>query len=259
MSWFFVDDQAAFHPKVVRAGNSAFGAWVRFGAYCNAQLTDGFVPDGVASLIASRKEIDGMIAAGMLRVKDGGFEIHDYLNYQPSKADVLKRREAVRERVKRHRNTVTNALPTLPLSGSVSGSLPIPEEKKPEEALTSPPAPGRVQREQFDLEAIYAIYPRKGDGKGKGLEKLERQIRNRETYEQALQAARNYAAKVQAEQTPLKFVKQFVTWCNGHWRDYIDGPHIVTQQTPARGSVPVSLFSDAEDGVDEAYKLRKSR
>lgn len=116
-----------------------------------------------------------------------------------------------------------------PATTQPSQSQSQSQTQSEEEKLTSPPAPVRAPRETFDLEAIYAAYPRKGDGKGKGLERLERQIRNRETYEQALQAARFYAEKVQAEQTPLKFVKQFVTWCNGHWRDYVDGPHIVAQ------------------------------
>lgn len=91
-------------------------------------------------------------------------------------------------------------------------------------SLTSPSAP------VFDLEAIYALYPRKGDGKAKGIERLKAQIKNRETYEQALLAVRHYAEKTEAEQTPLQYVKQFSTWCNKHWRDYVDGPHIVASK-----------------------------
>lgn len=100
MAWFKVDDQSAFNPKVMRAGNAAFGAWVRLGAYCNAQLTDGFIPEDTATLIASRKELEAVITAGMLRAVDGGYEIHDYLKYQPSKASVLEKRELNKNRVK---------------------------------------------------------------------------------------------------------------------------------------------------------------
>jgi hypothetical protein len=95
MAWFRVDDQSAFHPKVVRAGNAAFGAWVRLGAYCNAQLTDGFVPEQVARLIASKREIDNMIAAGLLHPTSGGYEIHDYHDFQPASDEVKERRAQV--------------------------------------------------------------------------------------------------------------------------------------------------------------------
>lgn len=133
MSWFKVDDQSTFHSKVVRAGNSAYGAWVRMGCYCNAQLTDGVVSESVALLIASQRELDKMCEVGLIKKVGDGYEIHDYLEYQPSKADVMQKREANAKRVKRHRNagsngacntitdSVTNGISTNPLLGSGSG------------------------------------------------------------------------------------------------------------------------------------------
>lgn len=104
MAWFKVDDQAAFNPKVMRAGNAAFGAWVRMGAYCNAQRTDGFVPQDTAVLIASKKDIDAAITAGMLYAVEGGYQIHDYLKYQPSKADIEASLAAARGRMRSRRS-----------------------------------------------------------------------------------------------------------------------------------------------------------
>ena len=104
MAWFKVDDQAAFNPKVMKAGNAAFGAWVRMGAYCNAQRTDGFIPEDTAELIATKKEIDAAITAGMLHAVEGGYEIHDYLKYQPSKADIEASLAAARERMRSKRS-----------------------------------------------------------------------------------------------------------------------------------------------------------
>lgn len=104
MAWFKVDDQAAFNPKVMRAGNAAFGAWVRMGAYCNAQRTDGFVTEDTATLIASRRELDAAITAGMLHAVEGGYQIHDYLKYQPSKAEIEESLAAARERMRARRS-----------------------------------------------------------------------------------------------------------------------------------------------------------
>ncbi|HXE02580.1 MAG TPA: hypothetical protein VN623_11595 [Hyphomicrobium sp.] len=88
----------------------------------------------------------------------------------------------------------------------------------------------------FDFEAVYVLYPRKGDGKAKGIERLSRQVTSAQAYEQVLTAAQHYADKISAEQTPLQYVKRFDTWCNGHWRDYIDGPHIVESKRTGAAS-----------------------
>lgn len=125
MPWFKVDDQTTFHPKVLRAGNAAFGAWVRMGAYCGAQLTDGFIPDQVAHMIATKKELDKMIDVELLHVVGGGFQIHDYLDFQPSREQVLSERQATRERVSRHRNGVT---PPVTHSERNGVSTPAPSD-----------------------------------------------------------------------------------------------------------------------------------
>jgi uncharacterized protein YdaU (DUF1376 family) len=115
-------------------------------------------------------------------------------------------------------------------SSSASSSASSTAYPESEEAIVrSPAAPLElVPSDSFvpDLEAIYALYPRKGDGKTKGLVRLKAQLRTRESYEQALQAVRNYAEKTQAEHTEPGFIKRFDTWCSSAWRDYIDGPHI---------------------------------
>lgn len=78
----------------------------------------------------------------------------------------------------------------------------------------------------FDLQQIYAVYPRKGPGKHEGLKRLKAQIKTLEAFEECLAAARNYAEKIAAEKPEKKYVMQFSTWSNGRWRDYVDGPHI---------------------------------
>ena len=40
MVWFLVDDNVTFHKKVMDAGNAAFGAWTRAGAWSAANLTN---------------------------------------------------------------------------------------------------------------------------------------------------------------------------------------------------------------------------
>jgi hypothetical protein len=89
------------HPKVVAAGNEAVGVWVRAKGYCDKQLTDGFVPDGVLAMIAGPRL--RVLKAALLRETlfdqaEGGVLMHDYLKHNPSKAEVLEKREAARQK-----------------------------------------------------------------------------------------------------------------------------------------------------------------
>ncbi len=96
MSWFRVDDAAAFHRKTLAAQNEAFGAWCRMGAHVAGQLTDGFIDEGAALLIAGRaKVLDRLVEVGFLERAEGGFRLHDYHDYNPRAAEIRAARDAV--------------------------------------------------------------------------------------------------------------------------------------------------------------------
>ena len=104
MVWFKVDDQLAVHVKAVAAGNAAMGLWVRAGAWCSAQLTDGRLPAAmVRALDGSDADARRLVAAGLWTAVDGGYEFHDWEQWQPSKDQVLAERAAGRERVAKSR------------------------------------------------------------------------------------------------------------------------------------------------------------
>jgi len=94
VSWFRLDDKSWSHPKIVEAGNAAWGALCRMGAYASDHLTDGVIPSSIAQLIATVEETERLVATGILiRREDGAYEIHDYLRYNPRGRDVRKLRE----------------------------------------------------------------------------------------------------------------------------------------------------------------------
>lgn len=98
MSWFRVDDGFHNHPKVIAAGTGAAGLFVRCGSYCAQHLTDGHVPTGIAKLYGSASMIRALVDAAMWTPVPGGYLIHDYLDFNPSRADVEKERAAKSER-----------------------------------------------------------------------------------------------------------------------------------------------------------------
>jgi hypothetical protein len=125
MPWVRLDEAFATDPKVVEAGPLALAMQVAGLCYCNRHLTDGRIPKPIASMLldfsglgmrmwhgelmgagedASWELVVGdLIGAGMWHEPghdcgdcpeiESGYVIHDYLEYQPSKAQVLENRE----------------------------------------------------------------------------------------------------------------------------------------------------------------------
>lgn len=96
MPWFKVDDQLAFNAKVVAAGNEAMGLWVRCGSWSSAQLTDGFIPTHMANAMANgmAKECgaDALVMAGLWDEVEGGYQFHDWSEFQPSASSEREKR-----------------------------------------------------------------------------------------------------------------------------------------------------------------------
>ena len=116
MPWFVVDDNAHSHPKMVAATNAALGLWLRAGSYAAQHLTDGIVPGVIAKMYGSKPQIAKLLAAGLwhehghscshpkcAQPQPGDYAIHDYLAYNPSRRDVLAKRERAAEKKRKQR------------------------------------------------------------------------------------------------------------------------------------------------------------
>lgn len=108
MTWVKLDDAMPGHPKIAAAGPQA--AWLYVCALCFASqyLTDGFVPSTSVRRLADIDDPEGaaerLVAVGLFNRADGGYQIHDYLQYQPSGDKVRAERDAARERMARKRS-----------------------------------------------------------------------------------------------------------------------------------------------------------
>lgn len=101
MAWVKIDDQFPDHPKIAACGPLGMALQVAALCYSGRFLTDGFIPASVAprlmnleGLANPEDVIQRLVNAGVWIPVDGGFQIHDYLEYQPSRAQV----EAVRKK-----------------------------------------------------------------------------------------------------------------------------------------------------------------
>lgn len=137
MPWVRIDDHIDEHPKVAALSDSAFALFVTSLAYCNRNLTDGFVPNAVGlgklrwcegNTIPPIRELE---ASGLWEEANGGWQIHDYEDFQPSREDVLKEREAARERKAKSRKksqpkSQGDSQEESPNGHGGSSALPVP-------------------------------------------------------------------------------------------------------------------------------------
>lgn len=103
MTWFKVDDGFWSNPKTMTMSEAATSLWVRAGAYACQHLTDGFIDASLLSVLGSRDAADELVARGLWKKERGGFQFHDWDDYQETRAIVLQRREQAKERMQRAR------------------------------------------------------------------------------------------------------------------------------------------------------------
>lgn len=108
MTWVRLDDSFPDHPKALQVGPLACWLYVCGIAYANRHLTDGFIPARQVVRLIDAKKVEALAAAlvdaQLWEVVDGGYEIHDYLVYQPSAEKVKKERAGNADRQARYRN-----------------------------------------------------------------------------------------------------------------------------------------------------------
>lgn len=104
MPWAKLDDHFHDNPKVRkawRACGTSVGLHIMALTYSAAHLLDGhvgaeFVVDQIPAQRQRDAAVQALLDAGLWTVADVGWTIKDYLEYNPSRADVEAKREARR-------------------------------------------------------------------------------------------------------------------------------------------------------------------
>lgn len=132
MAWVKLDDGFTDHPKIDRAGPLAGWLYVCGLTYSARHLTDGFIPEGMvvrlSAITKPQTAVEALVAAGLWEPIAGGYQIHDYLTYNPSAEKVRAERDAIARRVATHRGRQNGQF--LPFEGG--------QERSPRNAVTSP-------------------------------------------------------------------------------------------------------------------------
>lgn len=243
--WFKVDDNLAFHRKVVAAGNAAMGLWVRAGSWCAQHLTDGFIPDHMINVLGTATQRAKLVKVGLWEEVDGGCQFHGWneKGRQPTSKSVLEERAKAAARQERYRrgsyrepqvSAPSDAVTSPSVTPSVTGVVtPTPTRPDPIEeqqlslaalgAIDNPPAAKPVKPAKPDpmerFAEFYAVYPRKQDRRA--AERAWRAAINRGADpEKIISAARIYAKSQVGNER--RYIKLPATWLNA--ASYDDEP-----------------------------------
>lgn len=274
MVWVRIDDRMPDNPKVAAAGPLALAMQVAALCYCNRELTDGFVPRSVARRLLDWHAEDaegrlwkmgrtsGMVGddvdsewvigllldAGMWKETAGGYAIHDFGDYQPSRAEVedlaAKRSEAGRRGGLAKAKAVAKQVPGKGSSKSVAKSYPEPVPVPREQSPSSTDVDTDDLLRGFD--EFWGVWPKRG-GRKVGKDKAQERWRKLTLDERraAFRAARNYAkASDEGHQGAMDAWR----WLRDRlWVDFIDDA-----APDARRNLrdrPVTLLNGEEFGI----------
>lgn len=133
MPWVRIDENAIDHPKFLALSDGAWRLWCEGQTYCQKHLTDGrigltalkrfryYSPSRVKNLTTEH-----VLGKGPCWHQDaaGNIQVHDYLDWNDSAAEVLEAREAAKGRRRRYneKNASVDASATPNVSCDVGSS-----------------------------------------------------------------------------------------------------------------------------------------
>lgn len=109
MPWGRLDDKANGSPKLLALSDAAWRMWGCALIYCQAQLTDGFIPEHAIHTFGVRAKDKTKVAEELCAEQvpgrsplwgraPGGFQVHDYLQWNDSRVEVIEKRDRDRKR-----------------------------------------------------------------------------------------------------------------------------------------------------------------
>ena len=233
VAWYKVDDQLHTHPKARRAGLAAMGLWTLAGSHSMCYLTDGFVEAWFVDMFPEGRELAGrLVEAGMWLPVDGGWQFHDWADYQPTRESVQAEREAANERKRRwkeKRDAERAAEQAKNAGGTRSETRSEREEERVENTAPTPTPTPTPQSSVKNTPAVaglferaYEAWPKKAERK-RSFEKFQQLAKKHDPEWLAGEIIRFGAAYAVA--TEKRFVPALVVWLNGErWTDELPTP-----------------------------------
>ncbi|WP_148835311.1 hypothetical protein [Streptomyces sp. sk2.1] len=145
MPWVRLDDRFTSHRKIRLLSHQAFRLYVSGLCYAAENLTDGRIPAEelriVADIKTSKAAAKELVERGLWEVhEEGGWQIHDYLEYNPAAEQVRAERQAKTARQQRWRENKKKQRPGKGTPG-VDGSVDASTDASRDGGVTPAPYP----------------------------------------------------------------------------------------------------------------------
>lgn len=102
MAWVKLTDDFPKNIKVISAGLEARALYITALCHCNENLTDGFVDSRflvslgiLTGLSDAQASANRLVEVGLWEQCDGGYKVHDYHDYNPTRAEVIEKRQQI--------------------------------------------------------------------------------------------------------------------------------------------------------------------
>jgi hypothetical protein len=169
MPWARIDDRANSDAKLLALSDSAYRLWVGALIFCQANLTDGFIPAHAIETFGVRAKnkapLVRELTASVLGKRplwqevEGGWQFNDFLDWNDSREVVLAQRAKGKSRVDRFRaklnghsnagrNATCNALQTPNELRSFAASTTTTKDQNQEPRVSRPTFPQAVRNRQ---------------------------------------------------------------------------------------------------------------
>jgi hypothetical protein len=121
MPWGRLDDRGNGDAKLLALSDAAWRMWGCGLIYCQFNLTDGFIPQHAIDTFGVRAKNKRVVAEELCQSlvpgkgplwhpTEGGYQVHDYLDWNESKETIEKERALSKQRVDRFRKRRGNAV-----------------------------------------------------------------------------------------------------------------------------------------------------
>src|SRR5215217_2603099 len=96
MPWLKIDDNFCDHDKIEPLSDGAFRLHVCGMNFCARLLTEGFLKVAQVQRLpcnVTEERIQELVEAGLWHPAPGGYQIHDFLDYNPTKEEAISKHE----------------------------------------------------------------------------------------------------------------------------------------------------------------------
>lgn len=167
MAWSRIEDTVPHHRKFATIGSEASWMYVCGLVHCNSQRSDGFIAArSVQSLGIFRRASESarrLVKAGLWEPVPGGYQIHDFLDYNPTRAEALHQEAVIREQ-RRQAGLASGRSRRASIERNANGAV-----EHPLNPIPSHPIPSQIsQVKNKPIREVLAAEKSNGNGNGNG-------------------------------------------------------------------------------------------